>query len=274
MGTFIDDRDGAMYFQHGAGNDGFCGQFYASLDEGYGVVIFLNSEDPKLIYEVMNSVAKVYNWKNYYREPLRKKSIPVSDKVLKRYEGIYLFDNNWAGVGKKDKKYHFYTSFIYANMYFTSPLSFFNEEFSAVKEFIKDEKGNVTGYTRTVEGKAFPNATKVTNPEELNLANQLFGDIGWYLFETKKYKESLAYFKRGAQLYPEDLNMAINMAHLYLFNKDYKSALAIYKAHIKEDIRPGYSWVSLMKDDRTYFKDHHYDVKLFDKVFKALNIQP
>ncbi|MBL0136071.1 MAG: hypothetical protein IPP79_19885 [Chitinophagaceae bacterium] len=63
MGTFIENHDGAMYFQHGAGNDGFCGQFFGSLDDGNGVVIFLNTDFYKIIPEVINSVAKAYNWK-------------------------------------------------------------------------------------------------------------------------------------------------------------------------------------------------------------------
>ena len=58
----------------------------------------------------MNSVAKAYNWKNFYREPVRKTAIQVSDDVIKTYEGIYLFDEAFAAVGKKDNAYHFYTS--------------------------------------------------------------------------------------------------------------------------------------------------------------------
>lgn len=32
--TFVEDRNVAKYFQHGTGNDGFCGQFYGSLYGG------------------------------------------------------------------------------------------------------------------------------------------------------------------------------------------------------------------------------------------------
>lgn len=272
MGTFIDDRDGSKYFEHSAGNDGFCGHFFGSLDEGYGLVIFLNSEDPKLIGEVINSVAKTYNWKNFYREPQSKTSVQVADNILKTYEGIYLYDDAWAAVGKKDGQYHFYTNYTYAKMHFTSSTSFFNEEFPAVKEFIKDEKGNVLGYTRNVNGKEHPKSRIITNLDTLKLSNQMIGEIGWYLFELKKYPESIAYFKRGTQLYPEDLNMLINLAHLYLFNNDYNNAIAIYKAHQKDTIKPGYSWEKLMQDDLVYFKDHGYDVKLYDKVFAELKI--
>jgi len=273
MGTFFDDRGGARYFLHDAANDGFCGLYVASLDSGDGVVIFLNSGEGKLMLEVLNSVAGAYHWKNYYREPQRKKTVEVADSVSKTYEGIYLYDKTWAGIGKRENEYQFYSNGIYARMYYSTPTIFFNEEFQAVKGLVKDEKGNITGYTRTVNGKEFPQATKVTSPDTLRLESSLFVDIGWYLLENKKYNESLAYYKRGVQLYPGDLNMLMNMAHVYLFNKDYKSALAIYQAHLKDVISPGTSWEDQMQKDLVYFKEHHYDVQLFDKIFEELKIQ-
>lgn len=76
MGSFIVDLDGAKYFEHGAGNDGFSGDFYGSLEDGYGCVVFINSEEYRLIAEIINSIAKAYNWKNFYREPKRKQVSP------------------------------------------------------------------------------------------------------------------------------------------------------------------------------------------------------
>jgi tetratricopeptide (TPR) repeat protein len=273
MGTFFDDRSGAKYFLHDAANDGFCGLFVASLDSGDGVVIFLNSGDGKLLLEVLNSVAGAYNWKNYYHEPQRKKTVDVPDSVLKTYEGIYLYDQSWAAIGKKDNEYHFYSANIYASMYFTTATSFFNEEFRAVKGFLQDKNGNTTGYTRTVDGREFPNAVKITHPDTLKAESSVFADIGWYLFENKKYDESLDYYKRGVQLYPGDLNMLMNMAHVYVFNRDYKNAIAIYKAHLKDTISPGNSWENQLRNDVVYFKEHNFDVQLFDKVFAALKIK-
>ncbi|MGB4838219.1 MAG: serine hydrolase domain-containing protein [Saprospiraceae bacterium] len=273
LGTFIEDHDGVKYFQHSAGNDGFCGQFYGSMEDGYGVVIFMNTDFGKLIPEVINSVAKAYNWKNFYREPQRKTSIEMADKEIKAYEGIYLYDDSWAAIGKKDNEYHFFTDWTYAKMYFISPTGFFNEEFQANKNMIKDEKGNVVGYTRMVGEKEYPRALKVINPDTTNLSNQFYGDIGWYYFETKKYKEALTYFSRGTQVYPEDLNMLVNRAHMYLFNNEYNKARDIYKAHLTNIVRPGYSWEDLMREDYTYFKDKKYDMQLFDRVFDELKVK-
>lgn len=273
MGTFIEDHDGAKYFQHGAGNDGFCGQFYSSLEDGYGVVIFMNTDDGKLLFEVINSVAKAYNWKNFYREPQRKKAVQVPDSIIKTYEGIYLYDDAWAAIGKKDNEYHFYANQMPVKMYFTSPTCFFNEEFQATKEFVKDNDGIITGYTRTVNDKKYPPAIKVTITDTLKLTKQMVDEIGWYLFENKNYTESISYFKRGIQLYPEDLNMKINLAHLYLFNNDYKNAIGIYKAHQRETISPGKTWEDVLKSDYTYFRDHNYDTKIFDPVFAELKLK-
>lgn len=273
LGSFIVDINGEKYFEHGARNDGFCGDFYGSLEGGNGVVIFLNSDEGTIISEVINSVAKAYQWKNFYHEPLRKKSIKVADKVLKSYEGLYLYDQTWSAIGKKDNKYHFYTNGRYVNMYFSTPTCFFNEEFPAVKTFIKDSKGNIIGYARNVDGKEFPNAIRITNPDTLRLENNVITEIGWYMLEQKKYKEAISFFKRGVALYPEDLNLIMNIAHAHLFSGDQKRALDIYKTHQKDKIRPDYSWEDLMKDDLIYFKDHHYDVKSFKKIFAVLNIE-
>lgn len=273
MGTFIEDHDGAIYFQHGAGNDGFCGQFYGSLEDGYGVAIFLNTDNGRLLGEVINSVAKVYNWENFYREPRQVKSIAVSDEILKTYEGIYLFDDSWAAIGKKDNEFHFFTSGIHAKMYFTTPTQFVNEEFQAVKTMIKDEKGHITGYTRTVNGKEYPPAQKVGNLETAQLANPVLMGVGWYYFENKQYAESLAAFKRAVQLYPDDLNMQMNLAHLYLVTGDYAAAIAIHRAHRDDMIRPGYSWLNSLKDDYNYLKNTKVDMTLFDKVFVELKVE-
>jgi len=276
MGSFIEDHGGPKYFQHAAGGDGFCGQFYASLDDGNGVVVFMNSEDGALLNEVINSVARAYNWQNFSTEPERKKSIPVSDSILNTYEGIYVFENSWAAIGKREGVYHYYTfgwqNYIYTNMYFTSTSRFFNEEFPSVKEFIKDQNGHVTGYSRTVDTVSYPNAVKIINPDTLRLSVSDFTDIGWYLFENKKYSESLRYFKRGMQLYPEDLNLCMSTAHAYLYNHDPKNAISIYQAHLKDSLVPGFTFRDLLVNDLIYLKEYRYEVKMFDRVFKLLKI--
>lgn len=273
MGSFILDINGAKYFEHGAGNDGFCGDFYGSLEDGYGCVVFMNSEDPKLLSEIINSIAKTYAWKNFYKEPIRKNCISVADSTLEQYKGIYLYDQSWAAIGSKNKAYHFYTNGIYAKMYFSTPTTFFNEEFPAVKAIVKDSKGNVVGYTRNVNGREYPNSIKVTHPDSLKLESMVFHEISLYLFDNQEYGESVLYLKRATELYPDDLELLMNLANMYLYNNDYDKAMAIYKSHLNDRVGNGYTWKGLLQFYVKYYQDRNHDVQVFDKVFKALNIK-
>lgn len=273
LGSFIIDLNGAKYFEHSAGNDGFCGDFYGSLEDGYGCVVFMNSENPALLSEIINSVAKAYNWKNFYKEPKRKKSISVPDHTVKPAEGIYLYDHTWSAIGKKNNEYHFYANGIYSKMYFSTPISFFNEEFPAVKTFIKDSKENIIGYKRNVDGKEYPVANRITKPDTLNLQSMVFHEMSLYLFDNKKYHESALYLKRATQLYPEDLELLMNLANMYLYNNEYDKAMAIYKSHINEKVGESHTWKSLLQFYVKFYRNRKSDVRIFEKVFKELNLE-
>jgi hypothetical protein len=65
LGAFIGDRNGEKYFFHDAGNEGYRGLYYGSVEGGNGVVIFVNSDEGNIILELLNSVANVYNWKGF-----------------------------------------------------------------------------------------------------------------------------------------------------------------------------------------------------------------
>jgi hypothetical protein len=56
-----------LYFQHGGANEGFRSQYYGSLEGGNGVVVMVNSDNGAIMPEVVNSVAIVYGWKDFYK---------------------------------------------------------------------------------------------------------------------------------------------------------------------------------------------------------------
>ena len=274
LGSFIEDHEGAKYFEHGAYNDGFCGDFYGSLDGGYGVVIFLNTENGLILPEVINSVAKAYNWKNFYREPLRKKSIELDDKILKSYEGIYLYDDGtWEAITKRDGEYYYYLSNTYLKMYYSTPTVFFTEFLSATREFLKDEKGNILGYSTNVDGNTNPKTTKIRSTDTLIASSDFFNNIGWYLLENKKYDEAMEYIKRGIQLYPKNLLLEGNLAHCYLFKNEYGKALEIYKRNLTQTIDPSFSWENMIQQDFEFFKTNKFPTDQMDKVFSELKIK-
>ncbi|CAN5336316.1 hypothetical protein BH10BAC4_BH10BAC4_03140 [soil metagenome] len=63
LGLFL--RNKGSYFGHGGWDEGFSSEMIAHRDHGYGVVVLTNSNHPEFITEVINSVARVYNWSDY-----------------------------------------------------------------------------------------------------------------------------------------------------------------------------------------------------------------
>jgi CubicO group peptidase (beta-lactamase class C family) len=88
MGVFIDTRGTDKYFQHGGANEGFRCQYFGSVENGNGVVVMVNSDNGSILSEIINSVAIVYGWKDFYK-PVIKKLVVVADSVLVQYTGQY-----------------------------------------------------------------------------------------------------------------------------------------------------------------------------------------
>jgi hypothetical protein len=142
LGVFIDDHDGEKYFQHGGANEGLRCQYFGSLQNGNGVVVMVNSDNGMIMQEIVNSVATVYNWKNFYK-PVRKKVAKVNIDTLKQYVGEYMLQGpfyvtlqgNQLSISDQDK--------VPFKMYFTSDKDCFVMEVPAELQFHKNEQGLV-----------------------------------------------------------------------------------------------------------------------------------
>ena len=97
-------------------------------------------------------------------------------------------------------------------------------------------------------------------------------ELSLYLLDHKKYGESILYLKRAVKLYPDDLELLINLANLYVYNNEYNKAKVIYRAHQNDRVGTK-SWRELFQFYIKYYKEHNYDVRIFDDVFKDLGIK-
>lgn len=88
LGVFVDSLKGEQYFEHDGLTYGFRSQYYGSLKDGNGVVVMTNSVSDGLIPEIINSVARVYNFKGLYNSQLEK-NVVVSQAILQQYVGRY-----------------------------------------------------------------------------------------------------------------------------------------------------------------------------------------
>lgn len=91
LGVFIKQKGGEKYFTHTGANMGYRSIYYGSFSAGNGVVILINSDNDKILDELVNSVAVAYNWKGFYNPEVRK-LVKLPDTLTNQYIGEYQSD--------------------------------------------------------------------------------------------------------------------------------------------------------------------------------------
>ncbi|WP_445456447.1 serine hydrolase domain-containing protein [Flavobacterium sp. HNIBRBA15423] len=95
LGFGIVEKGGEKYFWHEGESYGYNSIYYGSFTTGKGVVILTNaypSNGQPFIQELLNSVATVYNWKDFYK-PIKKKLAFVPETLISKYIGEYYSEN-------------------------------------------------------------------------------------------------------------------------------------------------------------------------------------
>lgn len=144
LGVFLENHGGEKYFGHNGSDQGFLSLAKASIDGGRGVVIMINSNNGRVLNEVLNSVASVYGWKDFYR-PVKKKVVKVDDSVIDSYAGDYLLENDTVTISRTGAE-----CFLTINrsakfkIYFNANDEFFSPGLNQLEFKIeKDETGKV-----------------------------------------------------------------------------------------------------------------------------------
>jgi CubicO group peptidase (beta-lactamase class C family) len=272
MGAFIGDRNGEKYFFHDAGNEGYRGLYYGSLEAGNGLIVFVNSDDGNIILELLNSVAAVYNWKGFDK-PKNINTVIVPDATTQKYVGVYLYEGKLAEVTKVKNELFYWADGQTCKIYFTSQNDFINMEFPTEKSFIKDAAGNVTGYTRKFNGDEKPAATKVVNVDTIKANAGELNALGWHLLETRRFAKAIIYIKRAIEFEPGDNGAISNLAHSYLFNNEYDKAIEMYQKYITKVPNDQAAQKDILKNDFAYFKKAGFDKLLIAKATADLKLK-
>jgi CubicO group peptidase (beta-lactamase class C family) len=149
FGFYNEKKGDQSYFQHSGLNPGYSSQYVGSLENGNGVVVLVNSDMFDFMTEVVNSVATVYKWKDYYPY-VSKKIQTYPEDSLKRFAGKYIFENDKSGPEITYQNGQLFLkdphSPIRWKMYFTSPCEFFMLEAKwANQQFYFDDSNNARG---------------------------------------------------------------------------------------------------------------------------------
>ncbi|GAB3959358.1 hypothetical protein GCM10028805_55330 [Spirosoma harenae] len=144
LGVFIVKKGASMYFNHGGADEGFLSTYYGSLTDGNGVVVMVNSDNGRILEEVVNSVAQVYGWKDFYK-PTIKPVVAVPEATLETYVGDYELAPNFVLTiaREQNRLISWATGQPKFPLFAETETLFFPKEFEAKIEFVKDESGKV-----------------------------------------------------------------------------------------------------------------------------------
>jgi CubicO group peptidase (beta-lactamase class C family) len=143
LGVFITQKGGIKYFSHGGANEGFRCQYYGSMDGGNAVVIMVNSDNGSIMDEVINSIATIYNWKDFYTPRVRK-AIAVTENMINAYTGSYVLFKDTVQISFNKKPMLAVSNGEKYPIYFSSEQDFFSTGLPFDLKFEKDADGKVT----------------------------------------------------------------------------------------------------------------------------------
>ena len=81
-----------------------------------------------------------------------------------------------------------------------------------------------------------------------------YNTLGNAYILTKQYGKAIKFLKEGEKLDNSELLVQLNLAHAYLFNKDFKTAKSIYKKYQSQNVTDSVSWTQKVKLDFGIFE--------------------
>lgn len=147
LGVFIVKKENEKYFNHSGSDEGFVAEYFGNMETGNGVVVMANTDNGSILPEIINSLAAVYDWKDFYT-PKLKKVVTVNDEILKSYTGTYKVHSNTVDITleKEGLMLNLDNKTKY-KILFTSDTDFFLLEMAGSEvRFVKDDNNQVSGF--------------------------------------------------------------------------------------------------------------------------------
>lgn len=252
-------------FGHGGWNEGFSSDMSGHLEDGYGVVVMINANQPDFIDEVTNAVARVYEWGQSAPPAIEK--LAFTDLEIKSIEGryAYTFDQTISVYTQDDKVFTQYLGSkpeellkIAENTYIRrtkkAKIQFLKnpekEEWSLV--FVPEKEGKKLDYKNrklsvleklgaewllegnVEEALAIYQRKKAESPEFRPTHEQYINNVGYQMMGEGSIDYAINIFKLNVALYPEAYNAYDSLGEAYLKKgnkelaiKNYKKSLAL-----------------------------------------------
>ncbi len=140
LGVFFNKEGGKQFFSHGGADEGFRATYFDSFQDGYGAIVMVNSDNGRIMNEILSSIENVYGWPKQNKVTKRKTIVLPIDSV-KQFAGKYYFNDGDSAtvVLQNDAPYIYLNNDTPAKIYFTTSQSFFTFRYPYKLEFVKKE---------------------------------------------------------------------------------------------------------------------------------------
>lgn len=263
LGIFRRQSGSDNYFGHGGWNEGFCSDSRAHRDKGYGVVVLTNANQPSFIEEVVNSVARAYQWEGIapVYEPLE-----IDQNTISEFTGRYNMNGQLVRIVTQDNKLLMDQPGIGRKELFRiGPHKFISQTAPEVIGFSKNKETGRSQFAYLQPDKDLADqeitATLLTadeklpiewlesgnyekalagyrsalnsNPSQPNLQESAINELGYGFLNNGQTEIALRVFRVNTELYPDAFNTWDSLAECYLNLGDQENAKLNYEKSLE-----------------------------------------
>lgn len=95
--------------------------------------------------------------------------------------------------------------------------------------------------------------------------------LGDYYLLTKQFQKAEETYNKGIALDPNEINLKLELAHVYLFTDRVSEAKAIHKTYKDQNVFPTISWKAQVHFDFEQFKKYGLPTKNFKKILRIID---
>ncbi len=141
------------------------------------------------------------------------------------------------------------------------------KESGASNTFYSDLRSEATALAKQGKyGNAIDNFLTIVVNGQANITD--YNTLGYSYILTKQYSKAIKFLLEGERLDGSELLIQLNLAHAYMFNKDFKSAKSIYKKYQFQNVTNTLSWTQKVKLDFETFEKAGLPSGDFDRVLR------
>lgn len=259
LGIFLNKKGSSSYFEHGGWNEGFSSQLIAGKDNGFGAVVMINANKPAFIDELINAIARVYEWPDYalvYEQSAEK---GAQKNVLGRYR---MGKDQLARVFEEDSKMYLQIDAevalellpvgegVYTRRERTNQVHFKEKEGAYYLDFIDPWQGGdfTYQYSRMSADEKVPleyllegqfdealqryQTWQKADSQDEHIQEDRINELGYEALQAGHGKLAIDVFRINTELYPEGFNTYDSLGEAYLAAGDTTLAIKNYKKSV------------------------------------------